>query len=162
MYSHVMTILVAIAASPAAASSIETLSTIPLSNPKSVTNIHCTACVEHQKAAKPKTYNVPSLPDGQQRLVVGVRNGKPALMRTEAWMGGSPVTFVSVNPAFIENEQNAIAGRTGAPLRSDGVDLQATTSAVPPTKTIDPASVAPIEASTGAPDFSGIELRPSR
>ncbi|MCY1664479.1 plant virulence effector HPE1-like domain-containing protein [Rhizobium sp. SL86] len=162
MYSQLLTILTLAAASPAAASSIDHLSTIPIANPESVVQIRCAACVEEHHAIKEPTYKVPELPGGEQRLELKERGGKPALMRTEAWMGGSPVTFVSLNPVFIDNERSAIAGRQGAPMKGDGVDMQATTSAVSSEPVVDPASAKPVAADVATPpDFPGLELRPS-
>lgn len=162
MYSHLLTILALAAASPAAASSIENLSTIPIANPESVVEIRCGDCVGHETIEEP-TYKVPELHGSTQRLELQDRNGKPALMRTEAFMGGSPVTFVSLNPVFIDSEKSAIAVRSGAPAKGDGVDMQATTSAVGTgTGTaVDPAPVKALPADeTSPPDFSGLELRP--
>ncbi len=104
MYSHLLTILALATASPAAASSIENLSTIPIANPESVVEIRCGDCVGHETIEEP-TYKVPELHGSTQRLELQDRNGKPALMRTEAFMGGSPVTFVSLNPVFIDSEK---------------------------------------------------------
>ncbi|WP_165215032.1 plant virulence effector HPE1-like domain-containing protein [Affinirhizobium pseudoryzae] len=161
MYSQLLTILVLAAASPAAASSIEKLSTIPIANPESVVEIRCAACDEIPRTIKEPTYKVPELQGEEQRLELQVRNGKPALLRTEALMGGSPVTFVSLNPVFIENERSAIAGRSGAPMKGDGVDMQATTSAVSSETAADPAlpKLLPADAAP-PPDFSGLDLRP--
>ena len=163
MYSHLLTILIVAAASPAAASSIENLSTIPIANPTSVVQIRCASCVEKHRIVKDPTYTVPELSGGEQRLELKERDGKPALMRTEAWMGGSPVTFISVNPVFIDNERSAIAGRLGAPVKGDGVDMQATTSAVNSGAPADPAPTKPVAEDVATPpDFPGLELRPGR
>ena len=165
MYSHVLTVLAAFAASPAAASSVERWSTIPIANPPSITTMTCTACAPSTAPAQPEGESLPSLAQGEQRLSVEDRNGTPTLVRTEAWMGGSPVTFVSVNPVWVETEKGVLAGRDGTPAKGDGVDLQATTSAVAPaaaaTEASEPARIAPV-ADTSAPNFSTYELRPTR
>ncbi|MCO5731096.1 plant virulence effector HPE1-like domain-containing protein [Rhizobium sp. SSA_523] len=160
-------------ASPAVAGSIETWSTIPIAHPPSVTDIKCPDCTA-KETVKLSTYTVPTLDDGQQKLQLLPRDGKQALVRTEAFMGGSPVTYVSLNPVFVETEQKALAGDPALPSpvvsTGDGVDLEATTSAVgqgsgltqPLPSAVPPAEPAPdaSKAST-PPDFSGLELRPT-
>ncbi len=160
MRSAILTVLAIIAAGPAAASSIETMSTIPLSNSASVTVIQCAACPQTHQPLRQPGYTVPTLANGDQRFEIRERGGKPALMRTEAWMGGSPVTFVSLNPVFIDGEQNTIAKSNGATPKGDGVDLQATTSAVANEPAVVPASAPPAGTGASAPDFSSFELRP--
>ncbi|WP_137132355.1 plant virulence effector HPE1-like domain-containing protein [Rhizobium sp. FY34] len=166
MYSRAL-LLAALAAStaaaaPAAASSILRMSATPLATSPSVKDIICTTCEEHTAAPVKPSYIVPELANGTQLNELKQRNGKTALMRTEAWMGGSPVTFVSLSPVWIETEQSVLAGRTAPSNRGDGVDMQATTSAVAPVgETGTAAAPAAAELTPVEPDFSGMELRPS-
>jgi hypothetical protein len=175
MYSHVL-LLAALAASslttsPAGASSVEMRSTIPIANAPSMRFMTCTTCASRPRQAKRPSYSVPDLAGKTQVLELTERDGKKALVRTDALMGGSPVTFVSLSPVWIETEQNILASRNGAPSKGDGVDLQATTSAVsPPAQT--PAAVQPVAAellpaepvlaAPASPDFRGLDMRPSR
>jgi hypothetical protein len=173
MYSHVL-LLAALAAStlagsPAAASSVELHSTIPIANPPSIRFVTCSTCTGSSEPSMKPTYTVPELAGKTQMQELTERNGKKALVRTEALMGGSPVTFVSLSPVWIETEQAILAGRGGSPVKGDGVDLQATTSAVgqpvatpatiqPTAAELTPAD--PVAASPIVPDFSGVGMRP--
>lgn len=166
MYSRAL-LLAALAAStasasPAAASSILFMSAIPLATSPSVNDITCTTCDERIVAPVKPRYMVPELVNGTQLNELKQRNGKTALMRTEAWMGGSPVTFVSLSPVWIETERSVLAGRAAPANRGDGVDLKATTSAVSPASETGTAPApAAAELTPAEPDFSGMELRPS-
>jgi hypothetical protein len=174
MYSHVL-LLAALAAStlvasPAAAASVELRSTIPIANAPSIRYLTCNACTSHSEPAMKPRYSVPELAGKTQVQELTERNGKKALVRTDALMGGSPVTFVSLSPVWIETEQAILAGRNGAPHKGDGVDLQATTSAVGPAAetpvSAPPAAAelvpaAPVLAAPPSPDFSAMDMRPS-
>jgi len=64
---------------------------------------------------------VPTLEAGTQSVVVRNIDGQKRVVRTEAWMGGSPVTFVS------KPTPEALAA-AGEPV--DGIDMTARTAAV--------------------------------
>jgi hypothetical protein len=169
MPNPALLLLMTFAASPAAAASIEKIAPQVVAEPASIVSLGCPAC-KPLVAPTPSVAAPSHLATGEQILTLGQRDGKPVLMRTEAWMGGSPVTFVSVNPVWIDRETQALVLRaepTGmghAPEPQDPVD-NSTTSALPP----EPAG-APLGASASVPsqplqsppDFSGVALRPTR
>ncbi|CDN46675.1 plant virulence effector HPE1-like domain-containing protein [Neorhizobium galegae] len=117
------------------------------------------SCASCPSAAAPKsdeaTYKVPDLPAGIQKTEIIEINGEKKLVRTEVWLGGSPVIHVSKLPKWMA-EENAIAelhpttnGSTEtqiatAEAKSDGIDADVLTSAV---KTIGKAEVGIVEAS---------------
>jgi hypothetical protein len=158
MPSPALLLLMSIAATPAAAASIEAMSTVPAAQSTSIVTLGCLSC---KAAEKPRlAVTTPSaLAPGQQILTLQERHGKPVLLRTEAWMGGSPVTFVSLNPVWIDREEQAIvlrampSGRTDPATPADALDT-GTTAAVPPQPATRTAPSSP-------PDFSGVALRPS-
>jgi hypothetical protein len=82
----------------------------------------CADCPPIKPEIAKKDYTVPELPVGTQTTVVRQINGEQKVVRTEAWMGGSPVVFIS------KASPEALAA-AGAP--TDGVDLGAMTAAVP-------------------------------
>lgn len=117
----------------------------------SITRIACANCPAG-KPEKPRqvSYKVPELARGTQKIEVVDINGEKKIARTEAWLGGSPVIYVSKLPAGMTAER-AIAslhpqasgstekGIAEVVASNDGIDLEATTSAV---KTISQANVA--------------------
>ena len=160
MLSSVLALVASIAAGSADASSISVLSGKPVLNAPSVIQIACADCNGKRPRSDKSTYIVPSLDAGHERVTISAIAGKPAVTRTENFMGGSPVRFVSVNPMWVEREQQLMLSRTVSPTRNDGVDLNATTSAVSADATSKPAMASPMEPAA-MPDFSKFELRPS-
>jgi hypothetical protein len=88
---------------------------------------------------KPKedvvTYTVPSLPEGTQKTEIREINGEKKLVRTEAWLGGSPVVFVSKLPASMATKAPTAAAINDEHIEPiaaapDGIDMSATTAAV--------------------------------
>ena len=82
----------------------------------------CAACPPIKPVIAKKDYVVPELPVGTQTMVIRQIDGEQKVVRTEAWLGGSPVVFIS------KASPEALTA-AGAPM--DGVDLGATTAAVP-------------------------------
>lgn len=82
----------------------------------------CADCPPIKVEVAKKGYVVPDLPVGTQTTVVRQINGQQKVVRTEAWMGGSPVVFVS-------NATPEALAAAGVP--TDGIDLGATTAALP-------------------------------
>lgn len=160
MFSSVLAIVASIAAVSADASSISVLSGKPIANSPSVTLIACAGCDAKRPRLKKSDYIVPSIDIGHERVTLGEIDGKPAITRTENFMGGSPVRFVSLSPIWVEREQQLMLSRSVSPSRSDGVDVQATTSAVSADGTAKPAAIVPVE-QPAIPDFSKFELRPT-
>jgi hypothetical protein len=108
-------------AGSAMASSIDVIGSDAVSANSSIINKVCTTCPPLQMLQAKRDYTVPTLADGalQQSQIRDV-NGEKKLYRTEGWMGGSPVVFVTKVPA-----PSMIATAPAV----DGVD-SATTSAV--------------------------------
>lgn len=163
MHRNHLLFLCVLAAPPALAGSIEHLAAAPLADAPSLVALGCAGC----SPSAPDDGAAPSLtrlrlPEGQQIVSITERHGQKALLRTEAWMGGSPVTFVSLNPLFIGEEERIMALRqTPAPtLAGDGVDAGTTAAVAPDAARPSPAlSDAPVSGSATPPGFSGFELR---
>lgn len=81
----------------------------------------CADCPPIKPDIAKKDYIVPELPLGTQTTVVRQIDGEQKIVRTEAWLGGSPVVFIS------KASPEALAA-AGVPM--DGIDLGATTAAV--------------------------------
>lgn len=113
------------------------------SNGVSIVGISCETCKAAHRPEKQKvsTYKVPELERGTQKVEIININGEKKLVRTEAWLGGSPVIHVGKLPAWMA-EENAIAsvhpttnGSTERDIASverndDGIDTGTTASAV--------------------------------
>ncbi|MBB4064372.1 plant virulence effector HPE1-like domain-containing protein [Gellertiella hungarica] len=114
-------------ASAAHAGSVEEVTALPKSaKVESITVIGCGDCPA--PAPKKLAYQVPVLKPGEQKLELRTVAGERKLFRTEAWLGGSPVVFVST-PS--QDEIAALEGRPKQPgLAGDGIDKNATTAAV--------------------------------
>ncbi len=88
----------------------------------SIQPMACVDCPPIKPVVAKNNYVVPVLPVGTQTTVVREINGEQKVVRTEAWLGGSPVVFVG------KASPEALAAAGVAP---DGIDLGATTAAVP-------------------------------
>jgi RimJ/RimL family protein N-acetyltransferase len=83
-------------------------------------------------------------------------DGKKQIMRTEAWLGGSPVTFVSKNPAWLPADDTAAALAEAPPT----IDTLMKTAAVD--KVTGKGVAIPVAADASEPlAFSDVLLRPS-
>ncbi|RWX77174.1 hypothetical protein EPK99_16125 [Neorhizobium lilium] len=136
----VLTIAFAAASGSAFSASITTLSGTPANVP-SIIQQHCTDCPAPTPKVDRSTYHVPSLASGTQTTEIRDIKGEKKIVRTEAWLGGSPVIYISKLPDW-EKDDTALAGvrppagrldeksldKVASP--ADGIDLNATTSAV--------------------------------
>lgn len=97
----------------AMASSIEVLHGAKTSN-GSVLIITCGTCSSTPLSAKALTKDV--LKRGTQSISTRDVDGRKETVRTEAWLGGSPVTFVSSNPLWLpqDHSQPIVAEHTPA------------------------------------------------
>lgn len=122
----VLTAAFALIAGSALASSIENIGAKPKADGDSIIIESCKNCPPLQEETVKKDYVVPVLKPGTQQTVeIRDINGEKKLVRTEAWMGGSPVAFVSkISPEAMTAEAPA----ENPP--SDGIDLTSTTAAV--------------------------------
>lgn len=153
-----LTVAFALAAGSAAASSIERIPAKPAVDAGSIVVKACADCPPLRKKDPKRDYIVPALKPGTQTVEIRDINGEPKVVRTEAWMGGSPVVFVyKATPAAVA----AVEGE-GAP--AEGIDTLSTTAAVTPfdVKPVS-ASVAPMGTAateqTKPLDISAFELR---
>ncbi len=76
------------------------------SNTNSVVTIGCATCPALKSRAKSSDYVVQTLEPGTQRIETREINGVMKIVRTEAWMGGSPIVFISKVPGM-ENTATA-------------------------------------------------------
>lgn len=136
----VLTTAFMLASNAAFGSSITTISGVPDSS-VSIVERRCVDCTAIQPKADETTYKVPVLAHGTQKTEIIDIDGEKKLVRTEAWFGGSPVIHISKLPEWMATN-SAIASlhptadsSTEAEIATlqssrDGVDLDATTSAV--------------------------------
>lgn len=152
MRAHIL-ILASLVASPAAASSIDFVKGLPAGKiGGSMMRMACERCLPAPKVVKP-----PVLKPGEQTVELKMIDGEQKIVRTEAWLGGSPVVFVST--ATPEAIATYFPNKNGP---ADGLDETNKTAAVP--AAAEPAKAAsPVEAGVGAAsaplDVSGMSLR---
>lgn len=166
-----LTTVLVLASTHAFASSIISIASKP-SLAGSIVMQSCKDCPPvHAPKTRQSAYKVPVLTPGTQKTEIVDIDGAKALVRTEAWSGGSPVVFISKAPAWLGNTPSiadvhpSAAGSTEADIeaiakKQPNIDINATTGAVseerprpnPPTAT--PAGT--------ANDFSRLTLRDSR
>jgi len=104
-----LTAIIALTGGSAMASSIEYINGVHASNGSFVRR-DCTGCEPVQDKTAAQGYAIPSIEPGTQHTEMREVDGKRTLIRTEAWLGGAPVTFVSTNPAWMsETSSTAIA-----------------------------------------------------
>lgn len=109
-------------AASAFASSVEPVTTKVSAG--SIVTKSCDACPELKITKSKRAYIVPALKEGTQTTEIRDINGEKKMVRTEAWLGGSPVVFISKAPP----QQQAAAAEIDLP--ASGVDATATTAAV--------------------------------
>ncbi|SCB59777.1 hypothetical protein GA0061105_108134 [Rhizobium aethiopicum] len=112
-------------AGSAMASSIEVIGKTPAPAEGSIVTESCAACPPLQAEESRKDYTVPELKPGVlQATEVRDVGGERKIYRTEAWMGGSPVVFVS------KATPEALAAAEPSVQPDHGIDMNATTAAV--------------------------------
>ncbi|MBB4115735.1 MULTISPECIES: plant virulence effector HPE1-like domain-containing protein [Rhizobium] len=112
-------------AGSAMASSIEVVGkTAPRADGSIVTE-SCANCPPLQAEVSKKDYTVPELKPGVlQASEIRDVGGEKKIYRTEGWMGGSPVVFVS------KATPEAMLAAAPSAQPADGIDMSATTAAV--------------------------------
>lgn len=121
----ILTALAVLSSGPALASSIEFV-TAATGSSHSILTMRCSDCPPPSADNRKPNYVVPSLATGTQTVEIKDVDGVPTMRRTEAWMGGSPVVFISKADGWpAEGGMLATNGQKG-----DGIDPAATTSAV--------------------------------
>jgi hypothetical protein len=146
---------IALMAGSAMASSIEVVGKGAPTDNGSILTETCETCPPLQATLAKKDYVVPTLQSGTfQSSQIRDIAGEKKLFRTEGWMGGSPVVFVTRAP------EESMTASAPAAAPSDGVDMAATTSAVigGDAKPV-AAAMAPAE-QTAPLDVSSFKLRP--
>ncbi|WP_429931784.1 plant virulence effector HPE1-like domain-containing protein [Agrobacterium vitis] len=106
----------------AQASSIEIIGGGDVATP-SISAMSCSACPPRAPIKAPEQAQE-ILAEGTQRIELRDNNGHKQLLRTEAWLGGSPVTFVQKADGWLDHD-NQLVGLAG-----DGLDTATTTAAV--------------------------------
>lgn len=131
------------AGSAMAESSIQAIDSKTSNNAGSVISRTCSDCQPHKEEIAKTQYKVPELKAGTQSIVIRQMNGEEKVVRTEAWMGGSPVVFISkATPETL----------AAANVPADGLDLNATTGALTNDNKAPAAAPSPL-------DTSSFELR---
>ena len=121
-----LTAIITICATSASAASIEVLAS-GNGDSKSVVVMSCANCPALKQPTDKTDYIVPNLEAGTQKIEVVDRDGERKLLRTEAWMGGSPVLFISKAPAEAVQAADAAAPAEDTTV---AVDVTAKTSAL--------------------------------
>ncbi|MDI7861488.1 hypothetical protein MRS76_05930 [Rhizobiaceae bacterium n13] len=154
----ILTAAMLAAGSPALASSIEVVATTPVSESTSVASLSCDHCPPVKEAVRKASYVAPELEPGTQTTEIREVHGERKLVRTEAWLGGSPVVFMSKLPV-----DTALAAKPASePNAADAVDTAAKTSALPAVSAKPPVAAAMADAGQPAAteiDTSKFELR---
>lgn len=125
MRSLLITAALVYAAGPAAASSIDNITSGEAVN-SSVATVSCEACPPLQPKKKP-SYVVPDLAPGTDRVELKEIHGEVKSVRTEAWLGGSPVIFVNdasddaIRAAGMETSEPAVADISSSTLPARAV-----------------------------------------
>jgi hypothetical protein len=88
-------------AGTAHASSIVTLTTNPHGVGTSFVSKTCTQCPPPVEKKNDGAYRVPVLKGDVQSVVVMDIGGEKKIVRTESWMGGSPVVYINKVPAWM-------------------------------------------------------------
>jgi len=92
MRTLLFTVASLLAAGSASASSVEVVKTGQDAN-NSVSQLSCAHCPP-PVVKKNTSYIVPEVAPGTERVELKEINGEMKLVRTEAWLGGSPVVFI--------------------------------------------------------------------
>lgn len=132
---------------------------------RSIEKIDCPSCVRAEK--KKQAVVAIELAPGTQKIEVREVDGVKKVYRTEAWLGGSPATYVSkalpdeqpavaeAQPESSDTVANAPVVSEQPPIAADMIDEKSTTSAV----TADTGAEAKVEPKKAAFDPAQLELR---
>jgi hypothetical protein len=103
----------------AQAQSIQPLATNTRDATASFVTKTCAHCPPLKPVEDRSGYKVPKLKDGVQSVAVMDIDGKKKIVRTDIWMGGSPVVHVSNVPAWMTTEQLQAVVDTGNGLSTE-------------------------------------------
>ncbi|MCA1440544.1 hypothetical protein I6F07_10005 [Ensifer sp. IC4062] len=160
----------ALLAGTAAASSIEDVVSGKAVN-SSVATVSCANCPPLQPKKK-SSYVVPEIAPGTDKVELKEVGGEVKLVRTEAWLGGSPVVFVSKAPeevvraAAMKVEPATASASVSVDLSQPGthkvvsaeIDETAKTASVHPISRAKPVAAA-MAGNSQEFDPAGFELR---
>ena len=142
-----LTFAVLLAAAPAFAGSFEPVSGTTTGG--SIETVSCADCPALKPRREASTYHVDAIDPGTQKVEIREANGERKIYRTEAWMGGSPVLFVSKAPAETVQAADAAAPAEDTTIAVDataktsaldsGAARDAKTAAIAPSQEFDPA-----------------------
>nr|WP_314087198.1 plant virulence effector HPE1-like domain-containing protein [uncultured Shinella sp.] len=142
-----LTFAVLLAAAPAFAGSFEPVSGTTTGG--SIETVSCADCPALKPKREASTYHVDAIDPGTQKVEIREANGERKIYRTEAWMGGSPVLFVSKAPAETVQAADAAAPAEDTTIAVDataktsaldsGAARDAKTAAIAPSQEFDPA-----------------------
>jgi hypothetical protein len=138
---HVLLSAFVLVAGYAQAQSVQPLVTNTHGASESFVTMTCAHCPPLKPVEDKSGYKVPVLKDGVQSVAVMEIDGEKKIVRTDAWMGGSPVVHVSKVPAWMTTEQLQAVVDTGngktiesgiesARTPMDPIDFTAKTGAV--------------------------------
>ena len=173
MRALLFTLTSLVAASTAGASSLENISAGENIN-NSISQISCGQCPP--LVVKKKTgYIVPDVALGTERVELKEINGEMKLVRTEAWLGGSPVVFISkASDADIKHAQAQIpaagdlakaATADAPPVEAEAtatleiVDMTAKTASLDTASMAGMAAVTPQDSQSQEVDLENFQLR---
>lgn len=122
MRKLVLTAALVLASGTAMASSIEVVHGSRTAN-DSIISVSCASCPPPAPKTRPQA--VTTLSPGKQNVSIRDIDGRRQTVRTEAWLGGSPVTYISANPVWLPQEEAPVA--VDAPMQ---IDSETTTAAV--------------------------------
>ncbi|MCF3640658.1 hypothetical protein LXM94_11850 [Rhizobium sp. TRM95111] len=126
MRATTLSLAVALLAAPALASSIEPVASGEATN-SSIETIRCGDCPMPKPKPMEHSYQVDAIAPGTQKVEVREVGGERKVFRTESWMGGSPVVFVSKAVDLPTDTASAAAELEKA---AETVDTAATTGAL--------------------------------
>ena len=149
------TLAFALLAAPAFAGSIEPAADTTTAG--SIKTISCPSCPALKPKFKASTYHVDAIAPGTQKVEIREVNGERKIFRTEAWMGGSPVLFVSKAPAEVRQAATVETTVDEKATAVETVDAGAHTSALDETAARKTAAAG--MATSQEFDPSGFELR---
>ncbi|PKA40109.1 plant virulence effector HPE1-like domain-containing protein [Rhizobium sullae] len=153
MRQFILGAAILLAAGSAMASSIEVIGKTPRTGGESIVTETCASCPPLQSTERKKDYTVPALPPGAiQESALRDVAGEPKLYRTEGWMGGSPVVFVTkATPEVIAAFKETVP--------AEGIDPTATTSVIGGDAKPVVAGMSVSMEQTAPLDVSGFKLR---
>ncbi len=105
----------------------------------SLVDIICATCPKLKVVTVPSTYVVDVLAPGTQKVEFKKINGEMKMVRTDAWMGGSPVVFISKMTKPVASDVASLSPPDIAAMRDDSIVTRSLAPLAPPKADIKPA-----------------------